>query len=373
MSDHRQRYLKASAQIGGHPLGPARLNQREQVVGVAEQTGDPALLACALLDLAWDELRVSRAAVAPAATAFARAWQIRRTQPTVVDELFRRKLRAVFPLLMIRMARRRSAPRAQLDRLADELEEFHRACGYSLRMVHYSRYNILSYDGEPESAVSEQIDKMLSEPRDALSYCECIFQLYAMTGYAKVDRWDRATEAGREMLSKSAGCENGRHAAMASNELMTCLLRLGRIEEARALGEIGYPAVRGQASLVRYVGRNLLFAMEIGDVDRGLEILRDHGRWLPPNAECVADQSTFAMWLRVLQFVGLLESVGRGHEQVVVPGDDRVSVLELRSRLEPVVVAYADREDLAAGDTALRTKLEKRRGERWPGAGPADS
>ena len=71
MSDRRSRYLKASAQIGGSPRGPARLNQREKLIGVAEQAGDPTLLGYALLDLAWDELQSHR--ITTATTAFARA------------------------------------------------------------------------------------------------------------------------------------------------------------------------------------------------------------------------------------------------------------------------------------------------------------
>lgn len=300
-------FRRASRAVSRLQPGPLRISRREDLLAAAERSGDANPIACALLDLAWDHHEAETAA--PMAVAFARAWRIWQTRPEVFDRRLREKVRLVFPILISTLLRERAVPRAELDRLADELERFYRVGGYSLRAVHRCRYQIHEAYAEVEQATA-CVEAMLAEPRDALSLCESYYQYVAAVWFCLIDDWSRAAEACRATLIHDGACDcDPPHAAYARNVLMYCLFKTGHLDEAREQCAIGYPMIRGRAPLRRLLSVHMEYAIRGGDTAHGLTVLRDHGDLLPPPSDATEADRQFvghaAGFLRHLSETGL--------------------------------------------------------------------
>lgn len=300
-------FRRASRAVSRLRPGPLRISRREDLLAAAERSGEDYPLACALLDLAWDHHEENPAA--PMAVAFARAWRIWQARPEVFDRRLREKVRLVFPVLIGALIQQRAVPRAELDRLAGELERFYRVGGYSLRAVHRCRYQIHEAYGEAEQATA-CIEAMLAEPGDALSLCESYYQYVAAIWFALVEDWARAAEACHAALIHDGECDcDPPHAAYVRSVLMYSLLKTGNLDEAREQCTLGYPMVRGRAPLRRLLSVHMEYAIRAGDVEHGLTVLRDHADLIPPGPDAGAVDREFvghaAGFLRHLSETGL--------------------------------------------------------------------
>jgi hypothetical protein len=322
-------FRRASRAVSRLKPGPLRISRREDLVAAAERSGDPKFLAVVLLDLAWDHHEEK--AAAPMAVAFARAWLIWQTRPEVFDRVLREKVRLVFPVLIGTLIHERTVPRAELDRLAGELERFYRVGGYSLRAVHRCRYQIHEAHGEVEQATA-CVEAMVAEPGDALSLCESYYQYVAAIWFALVEDWPRAAEACRAALIHDGACDcDPPHAAYARSVLMYCLLKTGCLEEAREQCLIGYPLVRGRAPLRRLLSVHMEYAIRGGDIEHGLRVVRDHSDVLTLGREAAEPDREFAG--HVVGFLRHLNQTGRGQTQTDLADGRTVTADELLDEL----------------------------------------
>ncbi|HEY3869835.1 MAG TPA: hypothetical protein VGM10_15835 [Actinocrinis sp.] len=355
----RARLVAASVEVNRVPHGPQRLAAREELLAAAEQSGDPGAVASVLLDLAGDQHHHGGTGAGTAA--LARAWQIRRTNPEVFDARLHGKLRLVFPAVLEGLVRRRDLPRPEIDRLADEMEGLYRSCGFSLRAVHRSRHLIHRVAGEQEAA-SARIEAMLSEPGDAHSFCGAFYHYIAALWFERLRDWERAALECRAILAEGASCRCGpSHLANGHNELMYCLLRLGRFEQARVVREAGYPLVRGVERQWRHVMQHILLADLTGDTEYGLRVVRDHAGWLSRGSAKVGECWLLAMI--ALRFLGRVEAEGGG-KRVLVPdegGGRGLTVARLRADLDAELAELVVKRDAAAGGERFRRLLEKYR------------
>jgi hypothetical protein len=373
----RARLVAASVAVNRLPHGSLRIARREELLAAAEQSGDLGAIASVLLDLARDNHFLGNTTATAEATALARAWQIRRTNPEVFDEQLYTKTRGVFPSILDGLIRRRDLSRREIDRLTDEMEGFYRSSGFSLRAVYRSRYLIHVLAGEHEAA-NAQIEAMLSEPGDAHTFCEAFYHYFAALWFEQRKDWERAAQECRAMLIDGAVCKcHPSHVAKAHSELMHCLQKLGRTEEARAHRDVGYPLVRGQEKLGRAVMQHVLIAEVTRDTEYGLRVIQDHVGWLSRDGGKVGEQWQLAV--TALRFLGRLESEGGGERQLtreVGQGDggggregaggDRgesrvVTVAQLRAELDAELVEFAMKRDAAAGDGKFQRILDKYR------------
>jgi tetratricopeptide (TPR) repeat protein len=346
------RIRAALAAVDELPYGRERAERREALVAHAEQCGDPALLASALLSLADDcqEDGENQGMV----VWFGRAWRIWQTRPEVFDASLRFRFREHFQHVVDVLNEDARVPAVEVDRLMDQMEAFYRSGGYSMRAVHRSRYWIHRRRGETEQA-TQCVEALLAEDGDVGASCDACDLATAAYWYEKLDDLPRAVELWSAIIAGVRSC--GRpHVGIAHGEVMIDLLNLERFDEARRHHRLGYPAIRRRRDLPRQLELHALFVNRTRDALRGLEILHDHVDWLPEDRHAVGD----FWWVhgRFLLFLKLLINEGHGDLPVTRSAREVVTVSALYAQLDAVLADYAAHQDHATGGSESAETLE---------------
>ncbi len=339
------------------PYGNERTTRREDLVVYAEQCGDPAIHAAALLSLADDcqETGDDQGMVVN----FGRAWRIWQTRPEAFDAFLRFRFREHFQHVVDVLDEDARVPKADVDRLMDEMETFYRVGGYSMRAVYRSRYWIFRRRGQDDDA-TKQVEAMLAEDGDSGASCDACDLATAAYWYEKLDDLPRAVELWRAILSGARACDSRHHIAVAHGEVMIDLLNLERFDEARRHHEAGYPLIRRNRDLPRQLELHALYVNRTRSVLRGLEILHDHIDWLPADADEVGG----LWWVcgRFLLFLKLLMNAGMADLPLTRPGGEVVTAAALHAELDAVLAEYAARKDGEGFGTEHTETLETWRG-----------
>ncbi len=345
------RIRAALAAIDELPHGQERIAQREDVIVLAEQCGDPALLASALLSFADDchEGGENQGMV----VGFGRAWRIWQTRPEVFDTALRFRFREHFQHVVDVLNDDSRVPAGEVDRLVDQMEAFYRSGGYSLRAVHRSRYWIHRRRDQAEQA-TRCIETLLAEDGDAGASCDACDLATAAYWYEKLGDLPRAVELWRAVIAGVRSCDRP-HVGIAHGEVMIDLLNLGHYDEARLHHRLGYPAIR-RRDLPRQLELHTLFVSRTRDMLRGLEILHDHVDRLPADRHAVGE----FWWVhgRFLLFLKLLINEGHGDLPVTRSSRQIVTVSALYAELDAILADYAAHQDHASGGTDFAEALE---------------
>jgi hypothetical protein len=342
--------LKAAlAALDDMPYGRERISRREELVAEAERLGDPGWLAYALLDLVDDALQIGEEQ--QMVLSYGRAWQLFTSRPEVAGaESLRWRYREHFKDVVDALDRDERVPPAEVDRLADEMEQFYRASGFSLRAVHRVRHWIHRRRGEKEKA-SEQIELAIDAEADVRQHCDACECTLGAEWYWEIDDYGRAAQLWEAVLAAGSRCGK-QHAAIAHAALTSVLRSAGRIDEARAHFEGGYPLARRRRPLAWQLQLLMLYLIRTRDYARALDVVHDHADWLPVSnrdadraagpgaADGAADGDELAVngpllkgltgnqwWFlgRVLILLGVMADGGAGDAPLAVPvwrGDD---------------------------------------------------
>jgi hypothetical protein len=283
--------LKAAlAALDEMSYGRERLSRREELVAEAERLGHPGWLAYALLDLVDDALQIGEEQ--QMVLSYGRAWRLFTSRPEVAgEESLRWRYREHFKDVVDALDRDERVPRAEVDRLADEMEQFYRASGFSLRAVHRVRHWIHRRRGEKEKA-SEQIELAIDAEADVRQHCDACECTTGAEWYWEIDNYDRAVQLWQAVLAAGSRCSR-QHDAIAHAALTSVLRTAGRIDEARTHFEAGYPLARRRRQLAWQLQLLMLYLIRTRDYARAVDVLHDHADWLPlgrpdrgdPNAE----------------------------------------------------------------------------------------
>jgi hypothetical protein len=334
------------------PYGRERTTRREELVALAEQIGDPAALASALLSLADDcqEDGDEQGMV----LGFSRAWRIWQTRPEAFDAALRFRFREHFQHVVDVLDADERVPAAEVDRLMDEMESFYLAGGYSLRAVHRSRYWIHRRRGENEPATL-RIEALLAEDGDAGASCDACDLATAAYWYERLDDLPKAVDLWLAIIAGVRSCERP-HVGIAHGEVMIDLLNLERFDKARQHHRLGYPAIRRRDDLPRQLELHTLFVNRTRDVLRGLEILHDHVDRLPAHRDAVGEY----WWVhgRFLLFLRLLIDAGQGDLPITRSPRQIITASALYAELDAVLADHAAHQDAASGGTEYAETLE---------------
>lgn len=339
------------------PYGEERTSRREDLVVHAEQCGDPATYASALLSLADDcqETDDNQGMVVN----FGRAWRIWQQRPEVFDPYLRFRFREHFQHVIDVLDEDERVPETDVDRLTDEMEAFYRAGGYSMRAVYRSRYWIHRRRGQDGDA-TKQVEALLAEDGDSGASCDACDLATAAYWYEKLDDLPRAVELWRAILAGVRSCNVRHHVSVAHGEVMIDLLNLERFDEARTHHEAGYPMIRRNRGLPRQLELHALYVNRTRSLLRGLEILHDHVDWLPQDPDSVG--SLWWVCGRFLLFLHLLMKAGLADLPVTRPGGSVVTAAQLHAELDAVLGRYAAAKDAGSGGTEFAETLATWRG-----------
>ncbi|MBD0740963.1 hypothetical protein [Streptomyces sp. CBMA152] len=341
------------AENGQAPYGAARNARAESLSAAAEATGDRELFRQALDRLIdayeWSAERTKM--VVP----FARLLQEYDRDPSAfaayeVHSLFWR-----FKWVAGRIVESPEIPLAAVERWLTDMERRYRLAGYSERAVRQAEFHLADATGD-EGRMDRAAAGWTAAPRDQMSDCHACEINTQGWYWARKGEDAKAIEVWEPVLSGGKSCMEEPHRVLAHS--LFPLVRLGRLDEARAHHLRGYRMARGKDSLLRSVGKHIEFCALTGNESRGLEILAEHAAHLGPLADAES-QMEFAGGILVL--LRRLIELGHG-DRPAVPGSQgsASSVNELYERLYADATGIAARFDARNGTTLVSDRLAER-------------
>ncbi len=248
-------------------------------------------------------------------------------------------------------------PLATIERWLEEMATRYRSAGYGLHSVYAGRHHLALHLGDLDAA-GKSFDDWVSSERDAMSDCEACERSHQGRWYQLTGRDTEALDTWRPVLDGTLRCRSEPHHTLAHSLLP--LVRLGRLDEARANHLRGYRMVRGNPALRTAVGTHLEFAALTGNEPRGLEILADHAGWLNPGPENLADRRGFLEGVAVL--LRRLGTLGYGDLPVPTPraATATTSVDQLLPAVEQELARICEQFDRRNANTAVSSEMNTR-------------
>lgn len=322
----------------------------EELVAAAERIGELPLLVAALLDLMGAYTFGAEQKSTP--IAFARVLKLWDTHPEAFDEWSEHQVFWQFKWVAAALLDIPDVPLATIRHWADEMGRRYAAQGLGAQAVHHTTYTIASHIG---LGVDEAFAAWTGAPRDSMSNCRAC-EAHTRGKYHRAHGDDeRALAEWRPVLEGQLRCAEEPHHVKASALLP--LVRLGRLDEARAHHLTGYRMARGNDNLMAAIGRHLEFCALTHNEARGLELLAQH-RNLFGVIDNPLDHLEFLTGVRVL--LARLADIDRGDLSVAGPAGRSWTVGALLADVADRSDALARRFDQRNGTTAVGDRLTSR-------------
>ncbi|MFE0626047.1 tetratricopeptide repeat protein [Streptomyces sp. NPDC058864] len=334
------------------PEGRARNAGAERLVTEAEATGDAPLLLDALFNLASAYAYSSEKD--KFFVPFARLLRMWDERPGDFDGANTHHLHWIFKWVANGMLDQPDVPLASIEKWHREMEHRYRLAGHSERAVRQGEFRIARHLGDTARAEAAHA-AWLAADRDAMADCHAC-ELHGQ-GSWQVDRGsdDEALGTWQPVLAGQYTCAHEPHNVLASSLLP--LVRLGRLDEARAHHLRGYRLVRSMESMRGAVSSHVEFCALTGNEARALEILAEH----PAYFTDTGDPDTLMDHLAV---TGLLmrRLVALGHADRGVPGPAGTdwTAGALLAHAEREAAAVAARFDARNGNDAVSRRMRER-------------
>ena len=270
----------ALAENARAPHGPVKIARAEYLVDAAEAADERPLYAQALIEVisAYEYGAEQPKLLVP----FARLLRLWDEDPGAFDQRRRHSLFWYFKWAGGGMLSAPEVPLASISGWLGEMEARYRQAGHSPRAVHMERHRLARETGD-DPAAEREFEAWLDAPRDAMADCDACEAGDQGWWHAFNGRDEQALGLWAPVLGGKLACAEEPHRVLAHSLLP--LVRLGRLEEARANHLRGYRMARGVANLRSTIARHVEFCALTGNEARGLEILAEHAAYLAPGAE----------------------------------------------------------------------------------------
>ncbi|MFD3451483.1 tetratricopeptide repeat protein [Streptomyces sp. NPDC058691] len=343
---------RSLAQNRDEPEGRARNAGAERLVAEAEATGDTPLLLDALFNLAsaYAYSSEKNKFFVP----FARLLRMWDERPGDFDGANTSQLHWIFKWVANGMLDQPDVPLASIEKWQREMEHRYRLAGHSERAVRQGDFRIARHLGDTVRATAA-FAAWLAADRDAMADCHAC-ELHSQ-GIWQVDRGQDAEALATwgPVLQGQYTCAHEPHNVLASSLLP--MVRLGRLDEARAHHLRGYRMARSMESMRGAVSGHVEFCALTGNEARGLEILAEH----PAYFTDIGDPDTHMEFLAATALL-MRRLVDLGHADRPVPGPAGTSWTagELLAHAEREAGAIAARFDARNGTDAVSRRLRER-------------
>lgn len=275
-----QEIRSALAENGRAPNGPVRIARAEYLMDAAEAVGDATVYAQALLGAinAYEFGAEQSKMLVP----FARLLRLWDGDAAAFNNERRHSLFWCFKWATSGMVSLPDVPLASIEGWLGEMESRYRQAGHSPRPVHMGRHRLARATGDTATAERE-FEAWLNAPRDSMADCHACEAGSQGGWHAYNERDELALELWRPVLGGELVCAEEPHRVLAKS--LVPLVRLGRLDEARANHLRGYRMARGVVNLRSTIALHIEFCALTGNEARGLEILSEHAAFLGPGAE----------------------------------------------------------------------------------------
>ncbi|MET7439732.1 tetratricopeptide repeat protein, partial [Streptomyces sp. NPDC005568] len=346
----------AMAENYEQPEGPARNARAEQLLAEAEKLNIPL----AVIEALGHQLKVYNYSSEKDKmfVPFARLLRMWDEHPEDFDEYETHSLHWVFKWMSAGMLGQPHIPLASIEKWLGEMEHRYRLAGHSERAVRSAEFSVAHHIGDLERA-ERAYTAWLAADRDSMADCHAC-ELHDQGWWQALRHGDaQALEMWGPVLEGRYTCAHEPHAVLASSLLP--LLRLGRLDEARAHHLRGLRLVRAMESMRGAYADHVEFCALSGNEARALELLAERPAYFTDSGE---PRSRLDFMAVVALLMDRLTELGLGGQPVPGPAGRTWTAAELAVHARGEALALAARFDARNGTSYVgeraRARMDRR-------------
>ncbi|MFC9912078.1 tetratricopeptide repeat protein [Streptomyces sp. NPDC059862] len=347
---------RAMAENSEQPEGPGRNARAEQLLAEAEKLGIPL----AVIEALGHQLKVYNYSSEKDKmfVPFARLLRMWDERPEDFDEYETHSLHWVFKWMSSGMLDQPHIPLASIEKWLGEMEHRYRLAGHSERAVRSAEFSVAAHIGDMQRA-ERAYAAWLAADRDRMADCHAC-ELHGQ-GWWQVERGAdaEALKLWGPVLDGEFTCAHEPHTTLASS--LVPLLRLGRLDEARAHHLRGFRLVRAMESMRGAYADHVEFCALTGNEARGLELLAERPAYFTDTGH---PRSRMEFMSVVSLLMDRLTELGLGDQQVPGPAGRTWNARELAAHARAEALALAARFDQRNGTSHVSERARTRMGQR---------
>ncbi|MFE9451152.1 tetratricopeptide repeat protein [Streptomyces sp. NPDC006739] len=343
---------RAMAENSEQPEGPARNARAEQLLAQAERLNIPL----AVIEALGHQLKVYNYSSEKDKmfVPFARLLRMWDERPEDFDEYEAHSLHWVFKWMSAGMLDQPHIPLASIEKWLAEMEHRYRLAGHTERAVRGAELSVAAHIGDLARA-ERAYAAWLAADRDRMADCHAC-ELHGQGMWqVKRGRDSEALELWRPVLEGEYSCAHEPHTVLASS--LAPLLRLGRLEEARAHHLRGFRLVRPMESMRGAYADHVEFCALTGNEARGLELLAERPAYF---TDAGHPRSRLDFMAAVTLLMDRLTGLGLGGQRVTGPAGQDWTAGELAAHARGEALELAARFDRRNGTTYVGERVRAR-------------
>ncbi|MFI7412398.1 tetratricopeptide repeat protein [Streptomyces sp. NPDC049627] len=347
---------RAMAENSDEPEGPARNARAEQLLAEAEKLNIPL----AVIEALGHQLKVYNYSSEKDKmfVPFARLLRMWDERPEDFDEYETHSLHWVFKWMSSGMLDQPHIPLASIEKWLGEMEHRYRLAGHSERAVRSAEFSVAAHVGDVARA-ERAYGAWLAADRDSMADCHAC-ELHGQGWWqAERGRDAEALQLWQPVLEGEFTCAHEPHTVLASS--LVPLLRLGRVDEARANHLRGFRLVRPMESMRGAYADHVEFCALTGNEARGLELLAERPAYFTDDGH---PRSKLEFMTVVALLMERLAALGLGGRQVPGPAGRDWTARELAARARGEALALAARFDERNGTAHTSERARARMAQR---------
>ncbi|MFE2536920.1 tetratricopeptide repeat protein [Streptomyces sp. NPDC059371] len=343
---------RAMADNYEQPEGPGRNARAEQLLVEAEGLDIPL----AVIEALGHQLKVYNYSSEKDKmfVPFARLLRMWDEHPEDFDEFEIHSLHWVFKWMSAGMLDQPHVPLASIEKWLGEMEQRYRLAGHSERAVRSAEFSVAAHLGDLGRA-DRAYGAWLAADRDSMADCHAC-ELHGQGWWRAVRGADQeALELWAPVLQGEYTCAHEPHTVLASSLLP--LLRLGRVEEARAHHLRGFRLVRAMESMRGAYADHVEFCALTGNEARALELLAERPAYFTDSGDPRSGLDFMAV---VALTMDRLTALGLGGQAVPGPAGRAWTAAELAVHARGEALALAARFDDRNGTSYVGERARAR-------------
>ncbi|MEF9906600.1 tetratricopeptide repeat protein [Streptomyces sp. P9-A2] len=347
---------RAMGENSEQPEGPARNARAEHLLLEAEKLNIPL----AVIEALGHQLKVYNYSSEKGKmfVPFARLLRMWDERPEDFDTYETHALHWVFKWMSAGMLDQPHIPLASIEKWLGEMEHRYRLAGHSERAVRSAEFSVAAHVGDMPRA-ERAYAAWLAADRDTMADCHAC-ELHGQGWWqAHNGRDAEALELWRPVLEGEFTCAHEPHTALASSLLP--LLRLGRVDEARAHHLRGFRLVRPMESMRGAYADHVEFCALSGNEARALELLAERPAYFTDEGH---PRSRLDFLSVVTLLMDRLTGLGLGGTQVPGPAGRTWTAAELAPHTRAQALALAARFDERNGTEYVSGRARARMARR---------
>ncbi|MGV9341631.1 tetratricopeptide repeat protein [Streptomyces sp. NPDC003688] len=329
------------AENAERPEGPARNARAEELLTEAEKLGIPL----AVIEALGHQLNVYNYSSEKDRmfVPFARLLRMWDERPEDFDAYEAHSLHWVFKWMSAGMLGQPHIPLASVETWLGEMENRYRIAGHSERAVRSAEFSVAAHVGDRARA-ERAYAAWLAADRDSMADCHACELHGQGVWQSELGRDAEALELWRPVLEGEFSCAHEPHQVLGSSLLP--LVRLGRLDEARAHHLRGFRLVRPMESMRDAYADHVEFCALTGNEARGLELLAQRPAYFTDTGH---PRSLLDFLAVVTLLMDRLTGLGLGERQVPGPAGRTWTARELAGWARAEALELAGRFDARNG------------------------